>query len=65
MIMQAEEDGKSESQSVTDWTGVQNLLHHESEQTSIWFFIAKITAKFQPNSVRTGGKWGGMQVEYG
>jgi hypothetical protein len=42
--MQVEEDGKSESQVVMIWIGVEslhNITPHESEQTSIWSFKAR------------------------
>ena len=44
MEMQAEEDGKSECQVVMTRIGVEfvdNIIPHESEQTSIWSFNAR------------------------
>jgi hypothetical protein len=43
MEVQVEEDGKSKSQAVMVWIGIEsldNITPHESEQTSIWSFNA-------------------------
>jgi hypothetical protein len=45
MEMQVEDDGKSECQVVMTRIGVEslnNITPHESEQTSIWSFNARI-----------------------
>lgn len=44
MGVQVKEDGESECQVVMTWIGVEssdNIIPHESEQTSIWSFNAR------------------------
>ena len=44
MEMQVEDDGRSEGQVVMTWIGIEsldNIIPHESEQTSIWSFNAR------------------------
>ena len=48
MVVQAEEDGKSECQVVMTRIGVEtidNITPHKSEQTSIWSFNARNRCK--------------------
>jgi hypothetical protein len=44
MKVRVKEDGKSECQVVMTWIGIEsldNIIPHESEQTSIWSFNAR------------------------